>query len=349
MFKINKKEYKTKNGLDYSFYRFNVQVLDSSDYAIVTSILNVLRETLMRDIPIYAFPPELITIDKAHTNTIFNNDQLKLRFSQLPVYLPKNIKPEIIPDYLSSSLDLFRTGKYVPANYSSDGSIPTEDLVPTIPNIPEIDINLDSSTLNKEKSNNSLINITTNDIKFYVNNNEVENPYPKDYPILLISLREGQKIAFHLKAAVNTARRNVIWQPVARCWNNPISDSEFIFRFESNGQIPEPILIKKALQCIFKRLDSFYEKIKNHYDQTQEQNEEYKIHSFSNTPLMFLIAAQLQKMDGVISAGAFTISYLNGETILSIKLNKPNQFLPIIKEAFKNIKNSFQIFNELNA
>ena len=67
------------NGLDASWLRL---LFGGKDFNI--KIASALRRVPYNNLPSYAFPAELITID-TNTTIAFNNDYLRLRLSQLPI------------------------------------------------------------------------------------------------------------------------------------------------------------------------------------------------------------------------------------------------------------------------
>ena len=58
-------------------------VLEFSGESLNIKHINAIRRVSMDDIPVYAFPAELIKIEC--NNTIFNNDYMRLRLSQIPI------------------------------------------------------------------------------------------------------------------------------------------------------------------------------------------------------------------------------------------------------------------------
>jgi len=78
---------------------------------INVKIINAIRRIGLKYIPIYAFPPELITITK-NTSRAFNNDYMKQRLSNLPVYGINPIKDdnsliEIYIKYINKTNDIY--------------------------------------------------------------------------------------------------------------------------------------------------------------------------------------------------------------------------------------------------
>lgn len=171
------------------------------------AVINTFRRIALEHIPTYTFNPENIKI--TNNKTIFDNDYMRLRLSQL-IY--PNIKNPIY------TLDEKHT-----------------------PLIIELYINVSNTT-------NSNINITTNDVEFFIDG-ERQTPFSKKYPFLLIQLRPGDEFKAHCKAELGIAYNvSDIFSSTRNSYYDVIKDDEILFSIESIGQYDEfDIMIKSCL------------------------------------------------------------------------------------------------------
>lgn len=231
--------------LDKQDYDYNITipsklVLEFTGKNNANVILNTLRRVMMNNIPSYAFCPELIKI--TDNTTLFNNDYMKLRLSQLSV--------------LDTELDIYYLDPiyWLGVDYS-DPKRPRHSSEKQI----EIAINAYNDT-NHNK------NITTNDIHYYEDGIEVYK-YNKENPILLIQLRPAETFKCSMRAALGVGERDNIWAGAGNAYYNDFTTNEITGEFienknnkkhlvvESQGQCNEYMLLVKACNYIVKRLD----------------------------------------------------------------------------------------------
>ena len=203
------------NGLEYSSLLINFKGKD-----VNTDLVNTLRRCMLNNIPMYAFPSECIQIEK--NTSVFNNDQMKIRLTQLPVF--------------NTHLDLsyLENQYFLNVNYS-DADRPKHPLEKNI----ELYLSASNDT-------DDVKYFTTNDIVYYEDNNKVENKYNQEHPILLIKLRPGELFKCKMKAVLGTGETNAIWSGAGMSHHNIISDNEFNLYVESQGQFDEYELLWKA-------------------------------------------------------------------------------------------------------
>ena len=125
------------------------------------STVNTLRRIILSEIPTFAMSAENIHIEK--NTSIFDNDQMRTRIGLLPI--PK----------ISNDIEYF----YENGEYDQD----------------KIDI-----YLNTVNDTPDIMNVTTNEYVVFVNGEEIENPYDKDRPSLVIKLRPKEEINWFLSA-----------------------------------------------------------------------------------------------------------------------------------------------------
>lgn len=209
-------------------------VLEFKGKDVNSSIINTIRRACMDEIPIFAFPSEFIKIES--NTTIFNNDYMRLRLSQLPI-----LHCECELDYLDKEYINYKDNNYV--KHPKDKNI-------------EIYINAQNDT-------NDNINITTNDIKYLVDG-EQQNVYSTEYPILLIQLRPKEVFKAHMKSILSNGLQSKIFSSSNTFYEyDDNNDNNIKLTVESTGQITECKILEKAIKYILKKLEDFEDKIKS--------------------------------------------------------------------------------------
>lgn len=215
----------TSNGLDASWLTLN---MSGNDLNI--KLVNSLRRTISNNVPTYAIPQELITIE-TNTTVAFNNDYMRLRLSQLPVY---GIDSELY----------FLAEKYwskEKVNYADQ----KREKHPKEKNI--------EFYLNTHNNTASIVPITTNDLKVYIDGEHV-SPYNSQYPILLVKLRPNDRFKCHMKACLGVGDRNVIWSGARNAYYEINDENNNIqFTIEGNGQCHEYDILIRGCKFLIKK------------------------------------------------------------------------------------------------
>ena len=227
--------------------------LEFSGSDINTKFVNTLRRVSMDDIPIYGFPAELINIE-ANT-TIFNNDYMRLRLSQLPIF---SVDSEL--DYLE------RKYENTNINFNDITFVKYEKH-----KLIEVYINAYNNTPEN-------MNITTNDINYLEDGEPVEK-YSKKYPILLVQLRPNETFKAHMKAGLSNGMRSNIFAASSNCYYDEEEDGKIKLTIESQGQINEYKILEKSCKYILKKLEDF----KENFEEKLKQSKEYE----KNSTLLF--------------------------------------------------------------
>jgi DNA-directed RNA polymerase subunit L len=277
-------------------------VLGISGKSINLSIVGTLRRVVASMVPTYAFSDKLIKID--NNTSIFNNDEMRLRLSQLPIL---NIDSGI------SSLS---------SNYWKDLDYSLEDLPkhPKDKHVIEFFVDVSNET-------NHIKNVTTNDLKVLVDGKPVQM-YSKKYPILLIKQkrmevydetksggekkRKIEKFTAYGKSMLSIGKHHIRWSPVNRIFAT--SDEEdkddddphkFQMYVESGGQFDEYVILTKGCDAIISRLDELKVELGTKYaDYTKSSGGKLSIeieeedHTMGN-----LINYALQSHPNVIKSG----------------------------------------------
>jgi DNA-directed RNA polymerase subunit L/DNA-directed RNA polymerase alpha subunit len=327
MDKIKKIDYKIKDfDSDYGNTRLEINIKGPN---INHVIVNTIRRTIFTDIPIYAFT----NFNFKKNNSIFNNNYIKLRINNLPVWGIKNNK---------SILENKKT--IIPESFDEDEEEPE--------NNDDIDMNedttkdLNSSTLNQltmyvdyTNNENNIVTITTNHAKFYFGEKSIDNPYKIDIP--LIKLQPKQTITFSAITTLDIEKKSSIYSPVSVCFYKQISPNEFDFILESKGQLDEKKIINVAILNILNKIQNISQLVP---EEQKGHTGEIIILNEDNT-LGNLLTDAMQQHKNVKFAGYNLPHLLDTKVIIHYELENEKIKLKDVMEDV--IEYYTKLFNEL--
>lgn len=190
--------------------------------------VNTLRRIAYEEVPTYAFARDDIIIEENSSNA-FNNDQVTIRISQLPIY------------------DLDVPEKYI----SRTDAIPDGKL--------KVDM-----YINQHNSSMDVFDVTTNHAQTYLNG-KLTKIYNEQYPIVLMQLRKGETFKCKLTSKLGVGRINRIWTAAANCYYEYEKEKDITFNMESLGQMDEYDIIFRSCNIISERLKEIKNKIDKEY------------------------------------------------------------------------------------
>lgn len=176
-------------------------------------------------------------------SSCFDEHYLCRRFCQLPV-------PEIAPDIMVLDPVYYPYIKgdcgtlAAPTRNSNDQEIKW----PRHPN----DRKEIRMALNVEHTEDSMRNVTTADLKCYLNDKEVQIYDPK-YPILLLKLRKNEKISVQLMPVLGFGDLQICWSPVSNSYVTGEAGAT-ILTLRSYGQMTEKEIVKRSCKLIVLRM-----------------------------------------------------------------------------------------------
>lgn len=226
---INIKEVENhkSDGLDQSYIKLK---FTGKDFNI--KLANTIKRVSMNNIPVYAFPPEQISIT-VNTSIAFNNDMMKLRLSQLPV-TGIDSKLYFLPEKYWYRINY---GDNKREKHSNEQNV-------------ELYINYHNNT-------DQIVSVTTNDASVFIDGEKIE-PYDKIYPILLIKLKPNNKFQCHMKASLGVAENNAIWTAGRNVfYDEDEKDKSILMTVEGNWQFTEYELLIRTCKYIIHRLNGF--------------------------------------------------------------------------------------------
>jgi len=202
-------------------------------------LVNCIRRISKLYVPTYGF----YNFEFIENTSIFNNDMMKLRLMHLT---PQNIKT-----------DLFYLDPRYYENVSWDNKFREKH--------PDDKLNYEfiidvKNNISKSYSMHDYINITTNDMKFYLNGKIIDPGFKN--PLLIIQLRKDQSFICKGKAVLGVGLGTGPGLIDGECWAasgnsyfKQISDSEFILTIESKGQMHEYDILDKSCKYALMKLD----------------------------------------------------------------------------------------------
>ena len=264
--KININISKEEFEIGDSLLEFNISG-NNIDYIIV----NTLRRTIYSDIPIYVLTEYIFE----KNNSIFHNNYLKNRISNLPIWgIDNNI------DFIHNDIDINVDNENDKDNNISEND---EDFFDEVDSYINENENKDkfnnlkefSLYLNFKNNTNDIITVTTDDSKFYYEQKLIKSPYVT--PLPLIKLNKNEEILFTAISKIGTEEQNgALFSAVCIASFKMNDDNNFKFTLESRGQINEKRIINVAIFNIKKKLNNlvkFINKNNNNDDDDDNYND----------------------------------------------------------------------------
>lgn len=285
-------------------------------------IVNTLRRVSFDDIPMYAFA----YINIEHNNSVFNNDMMKIRLNQLPIYNIDSDMYFLHPSYWEN-VDYDNKNRL-----KHDKEIPIEGIINVYNN-------------NKDE----ILNVTTDNITYYVNNEKQERYPCIGEPILIIQLKPNETFKCQMKGCLGVGERNNIWSAAAQSYYDYDDDkpNKINFTIESCGQNAEHTILIKACKLIKMKLNGIKQEIKNRVDAkeiTHSQSIMFEIvkedHTMGN-----LINNALQDHNDIIFSGLSKPNHLVRTIVF--KIESVSEKISPIKPFFESIEYLINVFDEI--
>jgi DNA-directed RNA polymerase subunit L len=268
----------------------------------IPSTINAIRRTILREIPIYGLPTSNIFIEK--NTSIYDNDQLRIRFGNIPL---QNYSNKLT--YIDNSI----------SNIESENKI-------------EMYLNV----INNTKSN---LNVTTNDLTFVINDEQVNNLYDTKRPHLFLKLKPEQEIKFRSVPCIGKASMNDIWS-CGHCYYSEKKENMYEFVIETLGQLTCKEILSKSCDIIIEKLKIIEINIGDNYKDSKI-NDHNKIqiilHNEEHT-MGNLITTALQLHTNTIYAGYKKDHPLINEIVINLETsstNPLNTFFSVISDLKK--------------
>jgi DNA-directed RNA polymerase subunit L len=286
-------------------------VLEFSGSTVNSSLVNAFRRLALDYIPIYAFCPECIQIEK--NTSIFNNDYMKLRMSLITL-------PQI-----HNKIAVLEDKYWKNVNYLD----PNREKHPDDKKVLELYINANNTTTD-------VMNITTNNAKVYEDGVELDDKFDKNYPHLIIQLRPGEIFNAKINASLGIGKNNIIWAAARNSYYDEINPHHYKLTIESQGQMDEYEILFKACKVMKEKLNHVTHVITDQYDKPEirEQTLLNLVLNNEDHTLGIVLNEYLQLDDNIKYSG----------------LSKPDLLMDVIKIKFESItkdplKTLFKVIN----
>ena len=209
---ISQREDKT---LHTNYLHFNIK-----GESINHVIINTIRRIMLEEMPGYAFDINKIEI-KSNTS-VFNNDLLRNRIENLPI---PNIDNKFDLDEYESIRNKILNNKL-----RDEEEINNYHLL--------------NMYLKKKNEVDHIINITSDDCKFYLEGKNIDSIY--NNPVLICKLKPGEEIELSCVINKSIPLEHTRYSLVGISCYEQISENEFIFKFENRDQIKNKEIFKRT-------------------------------------------------------------------------------------------------------
>ncbi len=202
--KIEEAQYSPKNKFNSSIITLKFTGSD-----VNCKILNTIRRVACNNIPTYAFPSALINIQE-NTCVAFNNDYMRTRLEQLPIF-------DVDAGLYFLHNKYWKNVNFLDTNREKH------------PDEKKIQI-----YINVHNNSNELKIITTNEAKCFIDNEQV-NIFDTKTPILVVILRPNDTFKCVMNSALAIGERHTIFCSAANAWHTyeEEPDKDGIMQFKS--------------------------------------------------------------------------------------------------------------------
>jgi len=307
-------------------------------------IINTIRRVILSLIPIYGFDSENINITK--NTSVFNNDQLRIRFSNFPVFFNKvlnkkykNLKKLEYDSIINPESTL---NKFSELEYRSNLGSAEIDKTMEYLNKQDISDNLTITVNVKNNFDNDIMNVMTDTpgVKYMYGKEQISHIYAN--PLLIVQLQPGQEIVFNMVSSLNNSIYNALFRCCSRCHYEEIDDNTFDFSIYSRRQISEKDIILRACKIIKQKIinseNTIINNIKDQLNDDHLKDGNILIEGEQHT-LGNLLSRFLQDHKDIIFAG-YKVGHPNVNQV-EIRYDCNTNIINIIKDVCNKIHNLF--------
>jgi len=315
-FNIKEKSYITDD-FDSSCLKLEISGKDVN-YAIINS----LRKVCIDQIPIYALHRSKIKI--LRNNSVFDGTDVEVRLSQLPI---KRVKHNV---------------KFLPLKYYKNVNFADTKLE----RHPDDTSNIEYYLNIKNSGPDKILYVTTDDLRISINNDIVDNKkiYQGIEPITLIQLCPGEEFECSMKGILAVGELDGIFN-ASNTYYEEITENNYIFSIESNGQFTEYELLERGIEIIIEKLKIIKENISqeqyftiltdNNSVKIEIKNEDYTC----GGPINYI----LQNMKEVIFSGVSRPNFMEKNIGLTFSINKNYKSIDILNEAIDKTIDMYEL------
>ena len=305
---------------NFDKHDFSKLIIQMKGPSINNFIVNCLRRIAFKNVPTYAICENSISIE--FNDSIFNNDYMRLRLAQLPLF------------DISNDIDFLQRKYWYEVDYSDNRREKNS--------LDDKHIELYLSAHNDTASD---IDVSSDLIKYYKDGNKLDDPLAKIHPILIVQLRPNQTFKMKARAVLGVGERSDIWSSISTAYYEEINDNNFKFTIESQGQFDEYVILIKSCRIAKKKLEDIQKLVEENFKHHKiKKNELIEIiltnedHTIGN-----IINNGLQSHPDIIYSGLSKPDLLIEEIIIKLTSNSEVPLKPL----FDVIKNSTKIFDNI--
>jgi len=222
-----------------------------------------------------------------------------------------------------------------------------------IEQFPVLDINTDKIIIDNSDMENNLVismnfknetqsnmNVTSDELKFYINNNETQNIFPK--PIKIIELNPNESFEFNAQLKLGNGKLSGIYHPISCISYNELLEDKFEFTISSViGKYSEFDLLKKGCEILLYKIKNIYNKLEketlpDHFGSIKLEHEN---HTIGN-----LICYFAQKEEYIESFSYKMEHLLNNEIDFNYRINNKYNIKKMLRNIYNNINDTLNLF-----
>jgi DNA-directed RNA polymerase subunit L len=287
------------------------------------TIVNTLRRVVLSRIPIYGF--NKITISE--NTSVFNNNYMKLRIRNMPVFGINADNPIFVP--------IIKKETVVEENDLAEVDVNPENDMVNSSSLKQLTMYVDYVN-----NSNEIITVGSDDCKFYYMEKQINSPYPINIPI--IKLQPTQKIKMSAITELGIEDISSIYSPVSIFTYKQLSADNFIVIMESRGQLNEKQILQYAYDNIRMILDNFLKLVPDIDDIQGKLQVNDADHTLGN-----IIAEGLMNHKKVKFGGYNSPHLLDKKIIFQYELNEKISIKKIMNEIVNVYMELFTTINKL--
>ena len=298
---------------------------------------NAIGRIAVKRLPSYAFAKELIKIDQInpstgyHDSVHFNHDMLRDHILNTPIYVDPGFA--FLHEKYWKNVDYLKPDREIHENEK------------------RVEVFLDVKNSANEGDTQAIYDVTTNDMKIYVDNVLTEL-YDKNYPYRIVKLNPKEGIKCSMRAVIGVGINHTCWDAASNYYYDQEtlaeSNEEYvdyddtpgkvIFTCESAGRFDEFVLIERSLEYFRIRTKLLKDEINRLYLLEQKHTNKFRItiHDEDHT-MGEPIAYELQMHPNIIKASNSRPDLLVRTIIIEIIASKKEHMLGAINESFDNL------------
>lgn len=296
--------------------------------------INAIGRIAVERLPMYAFPSDLIKIERInpetgyHDSIPFNHDMMRARLQNTPVM---NVDPGFAilherywykMDYRNPDREIHENEKRIEVYIDAKNTAPLEDT-------------------------ESVLHVTTNDIKVYIDDEAVEI-YSKSYPLLIISLNPKEAFKCSMKAVLGVGVNHTCWDACSNfCFDEETIPGSTIAKFQAASQFDEYVLVSRSLEYFRNRTRLMKDEIQRQYLLEKAPSERFMIKFINEDHTMAEpISYEIQSHKDIMISSCSRPDHLIREMVINVVAKNKDKLLNAIMESMDNLITKIDHFEE---